>query len=342
MTADQLVGLRSQGRAAVVAWRARPTSLSSSPAGTWFDDPFRRRMMRRILLRVPGRAYAVVARTGARGKRLAGDAAFWSGVRSLATPVEWRRLTASYVVLCYHRFAGASVPGEERIDVPTDRLAMQLRVLRLLAARPARMEKLVAFHDGRAPTVARRSYVITVDDGFADAVAVLRHIGPHRPQLFVPTDAIGATATWAPSNAPVASWPDLRSLRDAGVAVGSHGRRHVPLTALDDVALKEELNGSLDDLRANLAAPLPVVAYPNGCHDERVRAATESAGYVAAYATDVGRNGAGTDRFALRRITPKAWDSPVSFAWKFLTGEPVGPRWEAHLKRRYRERTGRP
>ena len=52
----------------------------------------------------------------------------------------------------------------------------------------------------------------------------------------------------------------------------------------------------------------PLLAYPYGRHDEAVRRAAIEAGYALAFTTQVGRNGAGTDRWCLHRVGIHARD----------------------------------
>jgi SAM-dependent methyltransferase len=118
-----------------------------------------------------------------------------------------------------------------------------------------------------------------------------------------------------------------------GGVVGSHGRSHVPFTEFSDDELRAELEQSRADLREHVAPEFRFVAYPNGRYDERVRVAVIDAGFCGAYTTDLGRNGAGTDRWSLRRVTPKAWDSRATFLFRVLTGEPPPYRWEQRRKR---------
>ena len=64
-------------------------------------------------------------------------------------------------------------------------------------------------------------------------------------------------------------------------------------------------------------------------------AALAAAGYRAAFSTLPGRNGAGTDRFRLRRVGLKDWDGAAAFAWKALTGELVPwsiERWRLRVR----------
>jgi peptidoglycan/xylan/chitin deacetylase (PgdA/CDA1 family) len=318
----------ARGRAAVEALRAG-SPLAGSPAGGWFEAGWKRRLMRRAVVRLPRRLRP-------------SEIAFWAGVRAASTRDEWRRLTqSSYVALYYHRLAGEGKEGQERLDLPPELFERQLRLLRLLRFRPLAPEDLVAFHAGERRVLPRRSYVVTADDAFRDVVEpFLRHAAV-RPLLFVPTQEVGGRSWWA-GDEPVASWEELERLAEAGVALGSHTRRHASLPGLAAAALADELEGSRRDLVQRVRS-VPLLAYPHGRSDEAARSAAAAAGYRAAFTTDPGRNGAGTDPYLLRRIGVKAWDSRLSFLWKVTTGELLPPRWEARRARRWsRRRRPRP
>jgi peptidoglycan/xylan/chitin deacetylase (PgdA/CDA1 family) len=270
--------------------------------------------------------------------RVREDVAFWSGVHRAATPTERRRLTtSSYVVLCYHRTAGLALPGQERMDVRPSAVRSQLRLLRWCGWRPLSPAELHRFHDDPVAVLPRRRFVVTADDGYTEAVAEMTRHARLRPQVFIVTGSVGGSGEWL-GNAPVADWPAVTAFQRAGGVVGSHARRHLPLDTLADEVVVDELDGSLADLRSRLEVPVPVLAYPHGRHDDRVRAVARGAGYALAYTTAQGRNGAGTDRWALRRVEPKIWDSLPSFAWKVLTGQSPPGRWERRLVRRWQRR----
>ena len=76
----------------------------------------------------------------------------------------------------------------------------------------------------------------------------------------------------------------------------------------------------------------PVIAYPNGDHDDAVCRATEQAGYEAAFTTEKGRNGPATDVFRLRRVSVHGADGALAVLWKVLTGEAL-PSWWLRLRR---------
>ena len=321
---------RSRGASSVELVRADHTLLTEMQLGAFFEAYWRRRVLRRAACRLG------ISRAGARAGRFlrfALDAAFWSGVRSVATEREWARLTrSSYIVLYYHRIAGEQKPGWEHLDLRPRKFDRQVLLLRLLGFRPLSPAELLTFHSDKSATLTGRRYVLTADDAFRDAVAAFRRYGHLHPQVFACTSSMGQSAWWT-DNEPVASWDELLDFQASGGVAASHGRRHPRLSDLDDNALDDELAGALRDLDAHLPELTPLLAYPHGDHDERVRVSAIAAGYSAAFTTEPGRNGAGTDLYCLRRVGVKDWDGPAAFVWKVVTGELLPWWWELPRQR---------
>jgi peptidoglycan/xylan/chitin deacetylase (PgdA/CDA1 family) len=306
---------RARGASSVEIVRVEPTLLADLRVGSYFAAPVTRRLLRRVLLAAHLQSLAPL--------EIAADAAFWSGVRRAATAHEWQRLArSSYVGLYYHRIAGEGKPGQERLDVSPAVFEKQMRWLRRLRVRPVTPRALTAFHTDPQATLPPRSVVLAADDGFRDAIVALGRHADLQPFVFVPTSAVGGTASWVDGE-PVASWAELRELVSRGGVIGSHGRTHVSFPELDAAALAAELGDSMRVLRDKIPDAAPLLAYPHGQNDAKVRAAAEKAGYQAAFSSETGRNGAGTDRFELRRVELKEWDGPVAVTWKALTGELV-------------------
>ncbi|ROR90129.1 polysaccharide deacetylase [Nocardioides aurantiacus] len=331
-TRRELVALsRRRGEGSVAVVRAEPELLPHLQIGSWYAAGWRARWARRAAL--PWSRLASLMPVG-----LAADVAFWSGVRRSATGREWRRLTSSsYVVLCYHRLTGLGSPGQERMDVEPRALRRHLRVLRLLRWHALSHDDLVRFHTDPDAVLPRRCYVVTADDGFAEAVTELQRHGRHHPQLFVVTAAAGGTSYWM-GDEPVADWPDVAAAVAGGAQVGSHARHHVRLDEQDHATVREELQGSRDEIAAHLGVVPGALAYPHGGHDRAVRDAARDAGYDLAYTTRQGRNGAGTDRWCLRRVEPKLWDDAASLTWKMLTAQSPPSRWERRLRATWERR----
>jgi peptidoglycan/xylan/chitin deacetylase (PgdA/CDA1 family) len=322
---------RARGASSVEMVRADPSLLTELQLGAFFNVYWPTRLLRRLLVAAPTAALRRAPLA------TAADAAFWAGAHAAATDAEWARLTrSSYVVLMYHRLAGEQVPGQERLDVDPETFRRHLRVLRRLGFRPLSSDEILEFHENPSATLPPRSFVLTVDDGFRDAVTVARHHVSAKPQLFVNTALVGGVAPWA-DDRPLAGWDELRAAAAAGAAVGSHARTHARLAETATELLDEELAGSLRELQAEVPSAVQVLAYPHGSHDHRVRGAAIRAGYRVAFTTETGRNGAGTDPYCLRRVSVKNWDGAIALLWKTLTGEllpPAWDRWASRLRRR--------
>jgi peptidoglycan/xylan/chitin deacetylase (PgdA/CDA1 family) len=317
---------RARGRFSVELARADPSLVSEMQLGGWFDARWRLRALRRLVPDLRGAAADVVMRSS-RSLAVAADLAFWAGVRETATAPEWQRLTrSSYVVLAYHRFAGELKPGQERFDIAPARFDRQMRFLRIAGFKALNVDEILAFHAGSGSTLSARGFAITVDDALLDCVGPLRRHAGLTPLLFVCTGELGGSAHWL-DREPIATWSDVIELASAGVAVASHGRRHVRLTPLTAIRRTEELSGSLADLRERLVGPAEVVAYPFGDHDADVCDAARAAGYRAGFTTEKGRNGAGMDSFSLRRVSVHGHDGALAVLWKVITGEPLPGPW---------------
>jgi peptidoglycan/xylan/chitin deacetylase (PgdA/CDA1 family) len=327
----------ARGASSVALVRADPSLLTELQLGSFFHAFWHRRVLRRAAYRIA--PLGLLARSPEALLTLAADTAFWLGVRSLATRHEWERLTrSSYVVLYYHGVQESADPGQAHLHIRPRRLERQLSWLRLLRFRPLAPEHLLAFHRDPEATLPPRSYVIVADDGFRSVVEAFRKHGRLHPQIFVNTAAVGGAAAWA-YDEPLADWDELGEFRAAGGIVASHGRGHPALPQLDEDELEAELSGALADLADHLGDVPPLLAYPYGYHDERVRAAAAAAGYRAAFTTQPGRNGAGIDPYCLRRLGVLDWDGAAGFLWKALTGELLPWVWE---QRRRRRRATRP
>ena len=147
----------------------------------------------------------------------------------------------------------------------------------------------------RAGTLARRSLVVTFDDGYAStlrAAPILRTFG-FPGTVFVVTNFLdsGAPLSWAGIDAFGGSevreelrpltWDEVDRLSASGWEIGSHTASHPLLTQVDDERLRSELERSRAAIVHRLGS-CSSLAYPYGVADERVAAAARRAGYDAA------------------------------------------------------------
>ena len=126
--------------------------------------------------------------------------------------------------------------------------------------------------------------VITFDDALLDfythAIPILREFG-YPVSMFVPTGLVGGKAAWDgfDQTKPLMTWKQLEECQKWNISFGSHTASHAVLTACDNRSLRDELSNSLETLGDRLENVLPVLAYPGGFQDGRVRMAARQAGY---------------------------------------------------------------
>jgi peptidoglycan/xylan/chitin deacetylase (PgdA/CDA1 family) len=199
-------------------------------------------------------------------------------------------MAAEVLVLCYHAL---SPTWDAALSTTPARFERQLAELHRRGYRGARFSDAVL---GRA---GGRVVAITFDDAYRSVIELARPILDELNMpatVFAPTDFIDAQQ--APSWSGVdrwqggehareltpMSWSELRLLAGAGWEIGSHTCSHPRLTTLDDRALADELERSMEACRRGVQGECSSLAYPYGDVDERVVAATARAGYRAAAA----------------------------------------------------------
>lgn len=106
----------------------------------------------------------------------------------------------------------------------------------------------------------------------------------------------------------VLGWNALDRLSREGLHLGAHTRTHPVLTQLTAEAVREEVAGSITELRKRIGRSLPVFAYPGGFHNETVESVLKEEGISVAFTTQDGFNPVPFhDPLRLRRtnITPR-------------------------------------
>ena len=109
----------------------------------------------------------------------------------------------------------------------------------------------------------------------------------------------------------------LRQLRDAGMAIGSHGQSHRALAALPEPTQRHELSESKRFLEGSLDLKIKALAYPygwRGTFTARTMQLAAEAGYQLAFSSLEGVNRPGDTAFqpfALLRLNVGTGDSPT-------------------------------
>jgi len=205
------------------------------------------------------------------------------------------------IALGYHAI---SPTWRENLSVTPNSLRAQVRLL------AKRGYAAVTFGDAVAGASNGSRVALTFDDGYR---SVLRYgldiLSEHRfiGTVFVATDHVGTERPvswggelhrWLDSQhagelVPM-SWPELRSLAEAGWEIGSHSCSHRPLTKLAHAELVRELEDSKARIEEQLQRPCLSFCYPYGDLDESVVDAVGVAGYMAACTSE---------RFRVSRLT---------------------------------------
>jgi peptidoglycan/xylan/chitin deacetylase (PgdA/CDA1 family) len=245
----------------------------------------------------------------------------------------------SPVVLMYHRVCRDEAVRPSEFVVSASTFRRQMSWLARHGYYTPRISAVLR-DGGRAPCVCGRPVVLTFDDGYRDvlenAVPVLRSFG-FTAAVFPVLDLARRFNHWddEPELAgPLLTPDELRATEAAGLELGSHSMTHAALTSAPDAELRWELARSREVLAGIAERPIPVLAYPYGAVDERVKEAVREAGYDAAFAVNSGPLDWRADAYEIRRqrVANGASDAYMRFVlsgaeklyawskWKVRTG----------------------
>lgn len=164
--------------------------------------------------------------------------------------------------------------------------------------------KEAQFEDFLEVIVRYPSVRITFDDGNAsDAALALPALRGHglKATFFIISGRLDQPGSLASA--------EVRSLAQAGMAVGSHGMWHRPWRSVNDEELEEELVDAADVIADAAGRPVREVACPFGSYDRRVLGAIRRRGFCRVYTVDGGpaRSGA----WLQSRYTVRTDDTPA-------------------------------
>lgn len=174
-------------------------------------------------------------------------------------------------------------------------------------------------------------------DDHHDVRALMRRLGHDDAERFVDSTCreVGLDELDdAPRPPALLSWDELRALSREGVSFGAHTRHHAALTKVDEIRVRSEIRGSLDDLERELGASPRPIAYPYGLYDATVSRIAEEEGCTLGFTCEDGLNELGeTDPFQLRRTNITLRTSVPVFALRMLPWFAEIDRWRHRSER---------
>lgn len=235
-------------------------------------------------------------------------------------------MTRHPLVLYYHGFGDRTAERDpHNLFVPASSLVTQLDRLARGGWQPLTLAAYLAGWERRR--WPRRSFLLTIDDGFVSTLEVaapILHARAVPAVLFVPPARLGGVSGWMPlmPAEPILDEDGIRALDAYGVEVGVHGMDHADVAGLDAVELRRQVVDSRELLSSVTGQTPRVFAYPSGRFDADAVAAVRMAGYEAAFATEHHE----VDRWLVPRVGVNATDTPRTFALKLTRTWPRAQR----------------
>lgn len=150
---------------------------------------------------------------------------------------------------------------------------------------------------------------------------------PHREAMELVARVCG-TLEPSPLEGEVLGWDQLRTLAREGVSLCAHTRTHPLLDQIRGDEIRAEIAGSLADLRREIGAAPPVLAYPDGRYGREALRIARELGIEVAFTTRRGVNDLrNTDPLQLRRVpvTLRASDAVLRAQLLALTAMSTPP-----------------
>jgi peptidoglycan/xylan/chitin deacetylase (PgdA/CDA1 family) len=224
------------------------------------------------------------------------------------------------LILTYHHIV-AEKPSRYALDVAY--FEAQLSRLLQRGYRAVNLETAIETGPLGSGDAQPKTFTVTFDDGLASlrelGLPVLRKLDLiSSTTVFVPTAFVGERNEWSQHAetdkpqiaedpaAPLMSWDELAELAEEGMAIESHGHRHLAMDSLSHADALADASASMRALREH-GFPSRYLALPFGWHSPDAKRAIADAGFEAALSVTRG----GSDRFEIRRVPLYGTDGVV-------------------------------
>ncbi|EIC20288.1 putative xylanase/chitin deacetylase [Thiorhodovibrio frisius] len=253
-----------------------------------------------------------------------------------------QRSQARLSILMYHQIGRFAPMRAHRANYCDHRrFARQMAFLRAGDFRVLSLDDALRCLSGNVPLPAR-AVVLTFDDAYANfldyAAPVLAEHG-YPATLYAISEWLGERMRWRdpqPGRAcpRLMTGAELRSLRAAGIGVGSHGCTHQRLAELSVAEQAAELSDSRARLQEVLGEPVRDLCYPFGSFNaDSIRLAAH-AGYRSATTCLRGAASAVDHPLILPRKAISYGDNLIGYGWKLLVKhapKPALQHWRARV-----------
>ncbi len=201
------------------------------------------------------------------------------------------------------------VAGEKDVwfDVEAAEFEAQLDQIAAAGATPISLRQWWNYAT-RGDSLPPKPIVLTFDDGYE---SIYTEIWPRLakrgwPAVYcIVTGTVGRQVNVKPK----VTWDQLREMAASGLCdFVSHSVNHPILTNVSMDEVRRELAESKATLERELKAPMQFFSYPEGKYNQRIIAAVEDAGYVAALAYTPGASSVAKTPFEVMRYTDTQLD----------------------------------
>jgi peptidoglycan/xylan/chitin deacetylase (PgdA/CDA1 family) len=218
------------------------------------------------------------------------------------------RFLPSLRILSYHSISNLAGTKLANYGVSPDQFEHQINILLQSGYDFIDPTDLIAVLAGHKQ-IYSESILLTFDDCYSNflssAMPILQRY-KIKAMVFPVSRLVGGHDIWnTPSGAPKLQLLDAAELlhvQSEGTSIGLHSRTHPRLTELSDSDLIAEIEGAREDLTAMGLKPLPILAYPYGDFNERVKKTAQNCGIEAALTVYPGIVQERGDLFQIPRI----------------------------------------